>query len=619
MDYNANAIETLSFRDAVRSRIAMYMGSADNQGVLQCIREIITNSIDEATMGYGNRICITLAPNNEVTIEDFGRGCPFGKREDGTEALEAIYCMAHSGGKFNDKMYQNVGGMNGIGGKGTALSSDLFEVWSIRDGQEAYLQLKKGVKEKFTVTPIAANYTGTKVKFTPSPEVYNLEKIEINFEDIKKMCRDWSYLYPQVTFELSNKITGECISYRSKNGLLDFMKDTGAAPLHKTPLHISYKDGDIEAEIVMEWTDSRNEKGYTFTNGLENPEGGTSLTGVKTALTNYFKKKVKGECSPEVLRKGLLYAVSCKVPHPSFANQTKTKVNNPELRGLCQKATTKMLEDFENHRSNEFNKILEILMKEVKAEAAAEKARKQVLEATKDIEKNQKRTVIASNKLKDAEFLGEDSILLIVEGDSALGAMSVSRDYTHYGLLGIRGKMINCLSHDDNKIYQNEEIKLLLSAMNISPGRYDSKKLRYGRIGVCVDADADGYHIGLLIMSALQHLAPEFIKEGRLFWLRAPLYVVKNKKHYSYYFNDVEFQAAKKKGLIIGEVSREKGLGAMEEEVARESMFDPQFQRLEPIEYSAEGINLLYDLMGESVVPRTEFVFNNIDFSQLRE
>lgn len=506
-----------------------------------------------------------------------------------------------------------------IGGKGTALSSDLFEVWSIRDGQKAYLRLKKGVKESFTVIPTAANYTGTKVKFTPSPEVYNLEKIEINFEDIKKMCRDWSYLYPQVTFELSNKITGECISYRSKNGLLDFMKDTGAAPLHKTPLHISYKDGDIEAEIVMEWTDSRNEKGYTFTNGLENPEGGTSLTGVKTALTNYFKKKVKGECSPEVLRKGLLYAVSCKVPHPSFANQTKTKVNNPELRGLCQKATTKMLEDFENHRNNEFNKILEILMKEVKAEAAAEKARKQVLEATKDIEKNQKRKVIASNKLKDAEFLGEDSILLIVEGDSALGAMSTSRDYTHYGLLGIRGKMINCLSHDDNKIYQNEEIKLLLSAMNIIPGRYDSKKLRYGRIGVCVDADADGYHIGLLIMSALQHLAPEFIKEGRLFWLRAPLYVVKNKKHYSYYFNDVEFQAAKKKGLIIGEVSREKGLGAMEEEVARESMFDPQFQRLEPIEYSAEGINLLYDLMGESVIPRTEFVFNNIDFSQLRE
>lgn len=618
MDYNANAIETLSFKDAVRSRIAMYMGSADNQGVLQCIREIITNSIDEATMGYGNRICITLAPNNEVTIEDFGRGCPFGKREDGTEALEAIYCMAHSGGKFNDKMYQNVGGMNGIGGKGTALSSDLFEVWSIRDGQEAYLQLKKGVKEKFTVTPTAANYTGTKVKFTPSPEVYNLEKIEINFEDIKKMCRDWSYLYPQVTFELSNKITGECISYRSKNGLLDFMKDTGAAPLHKTPLHISYKDGDIEAEIVMEWTDSRNEKGYTFTNGLENPEGGTSLTGVKTALTNYFKKKVKGECSPEVLRKGLLYAVSCKVPHPSFANQTKTKVNNPELRGLCQKATTKMLEDFENHRSNEFNKILEILMKEVKAEAAAEKARKQVLEAAKDIEKNQKRKVFATDKLKDAEFLGEDSILLIAEGDSAMGGLAQARDYKKYGIMAIRGKIINALSHPEEKIFQNEEIKLLLSAMNIVPGKYDAKKLRYGKLAICTDADADGYHIGLLIMAALRFIAPQFIEEGRLFWLRSPLHIVTSGKTESYYFTDEEFEAAKASGKIKGEVIRNKGLGSLEPEQAHRSMFTEEFQRMDPLIADPDSIILLEELMGKDVEPRRQFV-NRIDFSEVRE
>ena len=618
MDYNANAIETLSFKDAVRSRIAMYMGSADNQGVLQCIREIITNSIDEATMGYGNRICITLAPNNEVTIEDFGRGCPFGKREDGTEALEAIYCMAHSGGKFNDKMYQNVGGMNGIGGKGTALSSDLFEVWSIRDGQEAYLQLKKGVKEKFTVTPTAANYTGTKVKFTPSPEVYNLEKIEINFEDIKKMCRDWSYLYPQVTFELSNKITGECISYRSKNGLLDFMKDTGAAPLHKTPLHISYKDGDIEAEIVMEWTDSRNEKGYTFTNGLENPEGGTSLTGVKTALTNYFKKKVKGECSPEVLRKGLLYAVSCKVPHPSFANQTKTKVNNPELRGLCQKATTKMLEDFENHRSNEFNKILEILMKEVKAEAAAEKARKQVLEAAKDIEKNQKRKVFATDKLKDAEFLGEDSILLIAAGDSAMGGLAQARDYKKYGIMAIRGKIINALSHPEEKIFQNEEIKLLLSAMNIVPGKYDAKKLRYGKLAICTDADADGYHIGLLIMAALRFIAPQFIEEGRLFWLRSPLHIVTSGKTESYYFTDEEFEAAKASGKIKGEVIRNKGLGSLEPEQAHRSMFTEEFQRMDPLIADPDSIILLEELMGKDVEPRRQFV-NRIDFSEVRE
>ena len=492
MIYDANSIETLSFKDAIRTRVAMYMGSADNQGVLQCIREIITNSIDEATMGFGKAIYVELSAGNKITIEDCGRGCPFGTREDGTEALEAIYCFPHSGGKFNDKMYQNVGGMNGIGAKGTALSSDTFEVWSTRDGETAYLRLEQGIKKLFTVVPsLNKNHTGTKVSFIPSQEVYNLETIEIKFEDIKKMCQDWSYLYPQVTFFLTNNITGESLTYQSKNGLVDFMKDTGARSIHKTPLHIVFSENNIETEIVMEWTDGRLEKSYTFTNGLENPEGGTSLTGVKTALTNYFKKKVKDGGSPEVFRKGLIYAVSCKVPHPSFANQTKTKVNNPELRGLCQRATTQMLENFEKKHGEEFQKICDLLLKEVKAEIAAEKARRQVLDAVKDVEKNQKKKVFASDKLKDAEFLGEKSTLLIVEGNSAAASMAIARDITKYGILAIRGKILNCLAHPDEKIFQNEEIKLLLSAMNITPGKYDAKKLRYGRIAICVDSDSD--------------------------------------------------------------------------------------------------------------------------------
>ena len=490
MIYDANSIETLSFKDAIRTRVAMYMGSADNQGVLQCIREIITNSIDEATMGFGKAIYVELSAGNKITIEDCGRGCPFGTREDGTEALEAIYCFPHSGGKFNDKMYQNVGGMNGIGAKGTALSSDIFEVWSTRDGETAYLRLEQEIKKLFTVAPsLNKNHTGTKVSFIPSQEVYNLETIEIKFEDIKKMCQDWSYLYPQVTFFLTNNITGESLTYQSKNGLVDFMKDTGARSIHKTPLHIVFNENNIETEIVMEWTDGRLEKSYTFTNGLENPEGGTSLTGVKTALTNYFKKKVKDGGSPEVFRKGLIYAVSCKVPHPSFANQTKTKVNNPELRGLCQRATTQMLENFEKKHGEEFQKICDLLLKEVKAEIAAEKARRQVLDAVKDVEKNQKKKVFASDKLKDAEFLGEKSTLLIVEGNSAAASMAIARDITKYGILAIRGKILNCLAHPDEKIFQNEEIKLLLSAMNITPGKYDNKKLRYGKIAICVDAD----------------------------------------------------------------------------------------------------------------------------------
>lgn len=618
-NYTANDIQTLDFRTAIRTRIAMYMGSADNQGVLQCVREIITNSIDEATMGYGNKIIVDLYEGNRIKIADEGRGCPFGKREDGTEALEAIYTMAHSGAKFNDKVFQNVAGMNGIGAKGVALSSDKFEVCSYREGKMACLKLKNGIKEDFYVIDSLGTEkrTGTVVEFIPSQEVYNLEPIKFDFEEIKKMCQDWSYLSKGVSFILHNHITNEKITYLSKNGLIDLMKEKSDKMLHKTPLSISINEDGIEAEIVMGWTNNRSEIWHVFTNGLENSEGGTSLTGVKTALTNFFKKKLKGEAHPDVLRKGLFYAVSCKVPNPSFANQTKTKVNNPELRGLCQRATTRMLEEFELRHKDEFEKILELLTKELKAEVAAEKARKQVLEATKDIEKNQKKKVFASDKLKDAEFLGQNSTLLIVEGDSAAGGMAKARDYTKYGILAIRGKILNCLAHPDEKIFQNEEIKLLLSAMNINPNKYDASKLRYGRIGICTDSDSDGAHIALLIMAALHYLAPKFIEEGRLCWLRSPLYIVKNGKKESYYFTDKEFNAVR--GKVKGEVQRNKGLGALSPEQAHISMFTDEYQRMDVLEWSPDAIQLLEQLMGEDVEYRRQFVFNEIDFSEVRE
>lgn len=616
-DYNADSIQTLSFRDAIRSRVSMYMGSADNQGVLQCVREIITNSIDEYTMGYGDRIRVTLDKDNTVTVQDFGRGVPFGLREDGTDALEAIYTMPHSGGKFNDKTYQNVAGMNGIGAKGVALSSDYFFVRSQRDGKIATLILRDGVKQDLTVIDQKTAWSGTFVQFTPSQEVYNLEPININFKDIKKMCEDWSYLCKGLTFELEDKATGEKVTYYSKNGLVDLMKAKGGKALNKTPLSICLKEGDITAEIAMEWTDSRTETSYVFTNGLENVEGGTSLTGVKTALTNFFKKKLKGEAPPEVLRKGLLYAISCQVPNPSFANQTKTKVNNIELRGLCQRATTQMLESFEQQHADEFQRVLDLLAKEQKAELAAERARKQVLEAQKEVEKSQKKKYIASDKLKDAEFLGQDATLLIVEGNSAMASVGVARDEKTYGIMCIRGKIINALSNDEEKIYQNEEIKLLLSALNIVPGHYDSRKLRYGRVGVCTDSDSDGYHIGLLLMAALQYLAPQFIEEGRLGWLRSPLYIVKNGKTENYYFTDEEMDAAR--GRISGVIQRNKGIGSLTPEQAYNSMFTAKNQRFDMFQTSPEARDLLYNLMGKEVEPRTDFIFKNVDFSMIRE
>ena len=613
MAYDANSIETLSFLDAVRTRVSMYMGSADNQGVLQCIREIITNSIDEATMGFGNIIKVELSEGNRIKIEDYGRGAPFGKREDGTEALEAIYTMSHSGGKFSDKIYQNVAGLNGIGAKGAALSSDIFEVWSIRDGQTAYLKLNKGKKESFSVAPSSKNsHTGTIVSFIPSQEVYNLEKISIDFNEIVSMCRNWSYLYPQIKFILTNNITGEELEIQSKNGLLDFLKDNNFQSIHKTPLHIVVKEDSMEAEIVMEWTNSRTEKSYTFTNGLENPNGGTSLTGTKTAITNFFKKKVKDEASPDILRKGLVYAISCKVPHPSFSDQTKGKVNNSELRGLCQRATGQMLEDFERKHKDEFEKILSLLMKEVKAELAADKARQAILNHEKEQKANEKKKLLNFDKLRDARKLGKDSILLCVEGNSAGGSMSIGRDPNRYGVLMFRGKAKNLLKSTIEEGLANEEVKLLLQALGITYGKpYNSDKLRYGRVALAVDGDFDGSHIGLLLMSMLQVLAPQFLQENRLFWLRAPICKVETKNKTYFYYNDEEFKTHPK-----GNITFFKGLGQMTDEDLKASMFNDEWQHLEPITYSEEGIETLLSLMSEEVEPRKDFVYNNIDFSK---
>ncbi len=621
--YDANSIETLSFKDAVRSRAAMYMGSEDNQGVLQCIREIITNSIDEATMGYGNEIEVTLSKNNRVTIRDNGRGAPFGKREDGTEALEAIYTMPHSGGKFSDKVYQNVAGLNGIGAKGTALTSDIFEVWSKRDEQAAYLCLEKGIKESFTISPTDSKYHGTIVSFIPSQEVYHLEPISIKFEDIKKMCRDWSYLYPQIIFILNNNLTGEKIEYQSKNGLLDFLKNSGVKSIHKTPLHIILKEDQIETEIVMEWTDSRAETSFTFTNGLENSNGGTSLTGVKTALTNFFKKKIKGEGSPDTLRKGLLYAVSCKVPNPSFANQTKTKVNTPELRGLCQRATTQMLEDFERKHSDEFQKILDLLLKEVKADAAAERARRQVLETEKEINNEKKKRAILADKLKDCQIHGPEngSILAITEGDSALGALAQGRPIDRVALLPIRGKIISALKHDQEKILQNEEVKAIFSALGCGFfNSYNSKKLRYQYVACASDADVDGASISNLITTLFFYMCPQFIKEGRLFRMKMPLFVLRYKDKTLYAFSEEERDMLLKKNGKPKEISRKKGIGENTPQETKESVFGAQRRwervQIEDFERYSEMMNML---MGPNVEERKQFIMKNVDFSNICE
>lgn len=614
-EYGIEDIKSLSFREGVRERIQMYLGSDDLEGTYQALKEIINNSTDEALAGYGNKIEITLDKNtNSITVRDYGRGVPFGIREDGENVLISIYSKSHTGGKFEEGAYKNASGLNGIGAKCVCLSSDNFTVRSFRDGKGAEAIFKKGnfVSYKEFDTKEA---NGTFVSFNPDPEVFKNGEIGYSYEKICNDIKDISYLYSGITFTIS--CGKEKKSFCAKNGIVDFVKENNKKPLHQHIItNTVVDDNGDKVEIAFQWGDGK-EEGYVFVNGLRCPEGGTPVTGAKGALTRTFNSLSGQSFDGDSIRDGLFYVINCSVSQPSFANQTKSKINNANLRTLASNAFSDALKLMKVKYANEFTTVVDLMKKIAKAEAAAERARQQVLNATKEIEKNQKKKVFASDKLKDAEFLGPNSTLLVCEGNSALGGMSQARDYKKYGLMAIRGKIINCLSNPEEKIFENEEIKLLLSAMNIVPGKYNASKLRYGKLAICTDADSDGYHIGLLIMAALQYLAPEFIKEGRLYWLRSPLYIVNNNGKESYYFTDEEFN--KNKGKIKGEVTRAKGLGELPADTAHKSMFTEEYQRLDVISYDAVGIDLLVSLMGDDVKPRKEFIMKNIDFHEVRE
>lgn len=555
-EYGINDIKSLDFRTGVRTRINMYLGSDDLEGTYQAFKEIINNSTDEAIAGYGNKIEICVSENsNSIIVRDYGRGVPFGIREDGENVLVSIYSKSHTGGKFEEGAYKNSSGLNGIGAKCVCLSASEFEVESFRNGVGAHALFKKGELQEYIERP-TKQPNGTWIKFTPDNEVFKNGEIGYSYDRICKEIHDISYLYSGLTFIVNNYDNGKHIEYCAKNGIQDFVKDNIEKPLHQHIMHEEVTNGTDKVEIAFQWGGGK-ESGYVFVNGLCCPEGGSPITGAKTAITRTFNSQSGQNFDGDSIRNGLVYVINCSVAQPSFANQTKSKINNASLRTLASNAFSDALKNMKLKYSNEFDTIVELMKKIAKAEAAAERARKQVLDAVKDIEKNQKKKVFASDKLKDAEFLGENATLLVVEGNSAMGGMAQARDYTKYGLMAIRGKIINCLSNPEEKIFQNEEIKLLLSAMNITPGRYNASKLRYGKLAICVDSDSDGRHIGLLIMAALAYLAPDFIKEGRLCWLRSPLYIVDNKGKYSYYFDDEEFNKVRK--TIKGEVTRAKG------------------------------------------------------------
>ena len=595
----------------------MYL-SADRQEAINLgLRELIVNVQDEYEVykPINPFLKITLdSQTHQITVEDNMRGIPVGLRDDGMNSLTAAFLVPHSGGKHIEGAYSSAVGINGEGNKVVCHTAKWLEVKVMRDGEIWFQRFEsddEGAKALEDVKSIGkcGEQTGTYITYVPDRAVYG--DVFIDVDKLRQMLREISYF--TIGLQIQLIVDGKKEVFISKNGLIDGLS---AANAMSKPFSFFYETEDCKVELALQWVSKSGEiRGYA--NGLYMPDGGVFISQFKSSLTRTFNSLAKTKYTGDQIRDVLDGFVSVKVKVGQFSNQAKTALANKEAGTATSAAITNALKEFVYRRSADFDKVVELLNKVQKAEAAAERARKQVLEAAKDVEKNQKKKVFASDKLKDAEFLGENSTLLIVEGNSAMGGMSQARDYTKYGLLAIRGKIINCLSNNEEKVFQNEEIKLLLSAMNIVPGKYDSKKLRYGRLAICTDADSDGYHIGLLIMAALSYLAPQFIKEGRLCWLHAPLYIISDGKKETYAFTDEEMNAMR--GKIKGNITRNKGLGEMTPESARRSMFTSEFQRMEVLEYSDEAMEILYALMGEDVEPRRNFVMTKIDFSEIKE
>ena len=611
MSYNADSIKIRDFRDAARATPGMYIGADGQDAAFNCFLEVLNNSCDEAMMNRGKNITITLE-GDKLTCSDEGAGCPHGKNKDCDEVLIELFTKAHTSGKFDNENYRKVRGCHGVGTSAVCVCSKKFEVYTRREGAEYYMSFTNGIPDFSIAKRLRdTNETGSTFSFIPDREVFHIpdELPCFDAERIKDELELTSYFIPNVSFFFN--YNGMQYHFHRDNGIKDFAKDKILNPLHKSFIY-GYKqfDDDVEIEVFAQWTADK-EKTFIFSNGALNPEGGTPIAGAKAAFTRTVNSISKKEFDSDLIRRGLVYIINIKHPHPIYQNQVKNKIQNPELRGYTQTVFTEAIKEFATKHRDEFDKIIEILSKEKRAEAAAEKARQAILNHEKEQKENEKKKLLNYDKLRDARKLGKDSILLCVEGNSAGGSMSIGRNPEKYGILMFRGKAKNLLKSTIEDGLENEEVKLLLQAMGITYGKpYNPEKLRYGRVALAVDGDFDGSHISLLLMAMLQVLVPQFIKDNRLFWLRAPICKVETKTKTYYYYNDAEFKNHPK-----GNITFFKGLGQMTDEDLKHSMFDEEWQHLEPIEYSEEGIETLIDLMSEKVEPRKDFVFNNIDFS----
>ncbi len=640
-DYSASSIQVLEGLEAVRKRPAMYIGDIGIKGLHHLVYEVTDNSIDEALAGHCKNIYVTILPDNSIRVKDDGRGIPVDMHEkEGRSALEVVMTVLHAGGKFDKDSYKVSGGLHGVGVSCVnALSSHLTV--EVHRGGKSYIQEYSIGKPLYPVKEVgSSDYRGTIVTFKSDDTIFQASVY--SFETLASRLRELAYLNKGIRITLTDeRDVNEDGSFRetefySQGGLIEFVKylDGSREPLIPEPIHVEGGRDNIMVEVALQYNTSYSENVFSYVNNINTIEGGTHVAGFRRALTRTFKsygdknkffEKLKMEIVGDDFREGLTAIVSVKVPEPQFEGQTKTKLGNSEVAGAVEQIFGEVLNHYLEENPKQAKLIFDKVVLAATARHAARKAREMV----------QRKGAFSGGGLpgKLADCSSKDPLaseIFLVEGDSAGGTAKQGRDRNFQAILPLRGKILNVEKAMEHKIYENEEIKNMFTALGVKIGtELDSKaldlsKLRYHKVVIMCDADVDGSHITTLILTFFFRYMKDLVEKGCVYIAQPPLYLVKKGKEQEYCWNDIQRdqvieRLAKGGSRDSVHVQRYKGLGEMNAEQLWETTMNPETRTLRQIAIeSAASADITFStLMGDEVPPRREFIEANAKYAKV--
>ncbi|GAA0731831.1 DNA topoisomerase (ATP-hydrolyzing) subunit B [Aquimarina litoralis] len=636
-NYSADSIQALEGMEHVRMRPSMYIGDVGVRGLHHLVYEVVDNSIDEALAGHCDAIDVTINEDNSITTKDNGRGIPVGiHKKEGVSALEVVMTKIGAGGKFDKDSYKVSGGLHGVGVSCVNALSDHLHAIVHKDGKIWEQEYERG-KPLYPVKSTGdTDFNGTIVTFKPDATIFQ-QTLEYNYDTLASRMRELAYLNKGITINLTDKRhtddDGNFVSetFHSEEGLKEFVKflDGSRNAIIGDVISMEGEKNNIPVEVAMIYNDSYAENLHSYVNNINTHEGGTHLSGFRRGLTSTLKKyadasgmldKLKFEVAGDDFREGLTAIVSVKVAEPQFEGQTKTKLGNREVTSAVSQAVSEMLENYLEEHPNDAKTIVQKVILAAQARHAAKKAREMV----------QRKTVMSIGGLpgKLSDCSEQDPALcevFLVEGDSAGGTAKQGRDRMFQAILPLRGKILNVEKAMHHKVFENEEIKNIFTALGVTIGtEEDSKalnlsKLRYHKIVIMCDADVDGSHISTLILTFFFRYMKELIEAGHIYIAAPPLYLVKKGAKKQYAWNDDQRDRIVKEFGDNAKIQRYKGLGEMNAEQLWDTTMNPEFRTMRQvtIDNLTEADRIFSMLMGDEVPPRREFIEKNAVYANI--